>query len=63
MDKIYFLCEFEYGGEGTFYQEIQDGQLLRLVNLDGSTLQPLDSYGYNIVNPNYISNLEFPQII
>jgi hypothetical protein len=63
MDKIYFLCEFEYGGKGNFYQEIQNGQLVRLVNMDGSTLEPTDFYGYKIISSDFATNLEFPQTL
>ena len=36
----YTLCQFEYGYEGTFYQETgSNGEgLIRFVDLDGNTL-------------------------
>ena len=63
MDKIYFLCEFTYGGKGSFYQEIENGVLLRLVNVDGSTLEPTTFYGYKTTSEHYAINLEFPQTL
>ena len=63
MDKIYFLCEFTYGGKGNFYQEIENGVLLRLVNMDGSTLIPSDFYGYRALSDQYVVNIEFPQTL
>ena len=63
MDKIYYLCEFTYGGKGNFYQEIENGILLRLVNMDGSTLEPTDFYGYRTTSEHYAINIEFPQTL
>lgn len=63
MDKIYFLCEFTYGGKGNFYQEIENGVLLRLVNMDGSTLILNDFYGYRTLSDQYVVNIEFPQTL
>lgn len=56
----YILCKFDFGYEGFFYQEIQDGIVIRLTDLDGNTLNlpssPEDpnyiSYGSSVVDPN-----------
>lgn len=34
----YILCQFNYGYTGQFYQEIDNGDLIRYANLDGTTL-------------------------
>lgn len=58
----YILCEFQYGYNGSFYQEIDEsGRLVRMVNLDGSTLilnevigvNP-EPYGAIVINSNPI---------
>lgn len=46
----YILCEFEYGYEGQFYQEINQGLVIRYVDLDGNTLELTGEYGYKIIN-------------
>lgn len=61
MDKIYHLCQFEYGGTGNFYQEVENGIVKRLVNLDGSTLEITEPYGYIIIDKEGYVNLTFPQ--
>lgn len=50
----YTLCQFEYGYEGTFYQEsgINGEGLIRFVNLDGTTLELEGEYGYVVINDN-----------
>jgi hypothetical protein len=50
MDKYYYLCEFDYGGTGQFYQEIENGIVLRLINLDGTDLVTEDPYGYYVTD-------------
>lgn len=51
----YILCEFEYGYDGNFYQEIDNGgNLIRMTDMDGSTLD-LDitiPYGAKVINDN-----------
>lgn len=51
----YILCEFEYGYEGSFYQEIDNGgNVIRMTDIDGSTLD-LDiaiPYGAKVINDN-----------
>jgi|Laugresbdmm110sd_1035091.scaffolds.fasta_scaffold451554_2 hypothetical protein len=47
----YILCEFEYGYEGQLYQEISNGSVIRLTDLDGNTLTLEGSYGYRVINP------------
>lgn len=51
---IYSLCQFEYGYEGTFYQECgSNGEgLNRYVDLDGNTLNLDGEYGYTIIDTN-----------
>jgi len=48
----YILCEFEYGYEGQLYQEISNGVVIRLTDLDGNTLEVSGDYGYFVVNNN-----------
>jgi hypothetical protein len=51
----YILCEFEYGYNGNFYQEIdENGNVIRMTDLDGSTLDLSISYGAKVVNDNPI---------
>ena len=52
----YILCEFEYGHSGQFYQEILDGKVVRMTDLDGNTLNLVDEtnvtpYGAFVINP------------
>jgi len=51
---IYTLCQFEYGYEGTFYQECgSNGEgLYRYVDLDGNTLNLEGEYGYFVIDNN-----------
>lgn len=55
----YILCEFNYGYTGQFYQEIENGNVIRYVNLDGTTLTLPGRgevggipYGYTDININ-----------
>ena len=48
----YYLCEFEYGYEGQFYQEVSNGQVIRYTDLDGNDLTLEGSYGCSIINSN-----------
>lgn len=48
----YYLCEFEYGYEGLFYQEISNGQVVRYTDLDGNDLTLEGDYGCRIINLN-----------
>ena len=48
----YYLCEFEYGYEGQFYQEILNNQVVRYADLDGNTLTLEGEYGCRIINLN-----------
>lgn len=48
----YILCEFNYGYEGQFYQEISNGQVIRNTDLDGNTLTLEGSYGCIVINAN-----------
>ena len=46
----YILCEFEYGYEGQLYQEILNGSVIRLTDLDGNTIELEGDYGYYVIN-------------
>lgn len=46
----YILCEFQYGYEGKLYQEINNGSVVRLTDLDGNTLELNEEYGYFVVD-------------
>jgi hypothetical protein len=46
----YILCEFEYGYEGQLYQEILNGSVIRLTDLDGNTMGLEGDYGYYVIN-------------
>lgn len=48
----YYLCEFEYGYEGQFYQEISNNQVVRYTDLDGNTITLEGVYGCRIINVN-----------
>ena len=48
----YYLCEFEYGYEGQFYQELSNNQLVRYTDLDGNTITLVGEYGCRIINVN-----------
>lgn len=50
----YTLCQFEYGYEGTFYQESgMNGEgLIRFTDLDGNTLNLQGDYGYAVIDDN-----------
>lgn len=51
---IYTLCQFEYGYEGTFYQESgMNGEgLIRFTDLEGNTLNLEGNYGYKVIDNN-----------
>ena len=46
----YYLCEFEYGYEGQFYQVVDNGNLIGYVDLNNNQLILEGSYGYNVIN-------------
>jgi len=56
----YILCEFEYGYNGSFYQEIdENGNVIRMTDLDGLTLNLPNAgelncipYGAKVINDN-----------
>lgn len=50
----YTLCQFEYGYEGTFYQESgTNGEgLIRYTDLDGNTLNLEGEYGGFVIDDN-----------
>jgi hypothetical protein len=56
MNKVYYLCEFEYGSTGQFYQEVENGTVTRLINLDSSDLTIEEPYGYFLVSSEPIIN-------
>lgn len=47
------LCQFQYGYDGNFYQIIEDG-IVRFVNLDGSPLELIPPYGYDVIEDDAI---------
>jgi hypothetical protein len=50
---IYYKIEFNYGSpELEGYQEIYEGYVQRLTDLDGNTLELVDNYGYYITDTN-----------
>ena len=48
---VYYLCEFEYGYQGQFYQVSENGNVINYVDLTGNELFLTGSYGYYIVTP------------
>lgn len=48
----FYLCEFEYGYTGQFYQEVFNGQVVRYTDLDGNDLILEGAYGCRIINSN-----------
>ena len=48
----YYLCEFEYGYDGKFYQEVSNGQVIRYVDLNGNALNLEGAYGYKVIDIN-----------
>ena len=46
----YYLCEFNYGYSGQFYQVVSDGNVVDYVDLDNNKLTLEGAYGYFIVN-------------
>lgn len=47
----YILCEFEYGYDGQFYQEIEYGNVVRNTDLLGNTLILENAYGAFVIEP------------
>jgi hypothetical protein len=45
----YYLCEFEYGYTGQFYQVVDNGYVIGYVDLEGNQLILDGSYGYNLI--------------
>lgn len=50
--KEYLLCEFDYGYSGLLYQEIFQGNVIRLTDVNGVTLELTGEYGYRIIDKN-----------
>jgi len=51
----YILCEFEYGYTGQLYQEVLNGNVIRLLDLDGNEFDLISNgtpYGYHVINDN-----------
>lgn len=46
---IYYLCEFNYGYSGQFYQVSVNGEVINYVDLSGNSLILEGSYGYFLV--------------
>lgn len=51
----YYLCEFEYGYSGQFYQVVYNGNVVNYVDLNNNELILEGSYGYNVINPEPIT--------
>lgn len=50
---IYYKIQFDYGSPVTEgYQEILEGYVQRLTDVDGNTLDLIDNYGYFITDTN-----------
>jgi len=47
---VYYLCEFNYGYIGQFYQVLENGNVVDYVDLNNNKLTLEGSYGYFIVN-------------
>lgn len=46
----YYLCEFEYGYVGKFYQLVDNGYVIGFVDMEGNQLILEGSYGYRLIN-------------
>lgn len=46
----YILCEFEYGYSGQFYQEIENGQVIRNTDVLGNSLTLEGEYGAFVID-------------
>jgi len=46
----YYLCQFEYGYSGLFYQVVENGNVIKYVDLDGNELVLEGSYGYGLLS-------------
>lgn len=49
MTYYYFLCEFEYGYSGTFYQRNDETGHADFFDLDGKRLTLEGAYGYHVL--------------
>ena len=49
---IYYLCQFEYGYDGTFYQSTSQDGLSSFWDMDGNPLTLEAPYGYIIIDDN-----------
>jgi hypothetical protein len=52
---IYYLCEFEYGYEGQFYQIADlssENGFVRFADLNGNTLELIPPYGAKVIDDN-----------
>ena len=45
----YYLCEFEYGYSGQFYQKVDNGNVVEYLDLDGNQIILEGVYGYNVI--------------
>lgn len=57
MEKQYYLCEWNYGYTGQFYQEVENGIVVRFVDLNGAELPVAENFGYDVINKEPFSNL------
>ena len=46
---VYYLCEFEYGYEGQFYQVSENGNVIKYVDLTGNEIFLTGFYGYKLI--------------
>lgn len=47
---IYYLCQFDYGYEGQFYQRSDINGSTVFFDLNGNVLELLAPYGYRIID-------------
>lgn len=51
----YYICEFEYGYTGQFYQVVVDGNVVGYVDLENNQLTLEGSYGYKLISTDPIT--------
>lgn len=58
----YYLCEFEYGYQGQFYQVVENENLIGYVDLDNNPMILEGEYGYHLISntpvtPPWVNNI------
>ena len=58
----YYLCEFEYGYEGQFYQVVENGNLIGYVDMNNQQIILEGEYGCHMignepVTPIWVNNI------